>query len=141
MYNPVNVAVQSSQFLKQALYGILICTVLVTLYQSSHAPLYSTPVVFLCWFYALRVKHNHWSFLTSRHWRLFNGQFELAIGKKEAEPVDVIVQYVRPSFIILKFNLDGRWQWDILLQQNCEYEGFRQLKAMLKIQQQSLQEK
>jgi hypothetical protein len=114
--------------------------VIVTLYQTSHAPIYAIPIIFVCGFYGIRLQQNHWTFLKLRRWQLFNGKFSLEFEQHPSHKVEVIPVYVRPHFIILKYKRDQTHDWDILLQRDCEHEGFRQLKAMLKIQQQSLQE-
>lgn len=137
MYNPVNVTVQPSSVLKKALYGLLICTVAITLYQTSHALYYSLPVLAAAAWYARKLIRKELPFLKRRHWRLFNDEFELQFHDDASEKLNVLVEYVRPSFVVLKFHRDNAWHWDIVLQKDCEAEPFRQFKAMLKLKQQA----
>ena len=139
MYNPVNVTAQPSSILKKALYGLLICTVVIALYQTSHALLYSLPILVACLWYGRKLHGNQLPFLKTRHWRLFNDEFELQLEDGTSHhKLAVEIEYVRPTFVVFKYKVASKWHWEILLQRDCEPEGFRQLKAMLKMKQQSL---
>lgn len=135
MYNPVNVTVQPSFFIKWALYALTSVTGLIAFLQTLHATLYGLPIYIACLWYVFKIRRRDFYFLKLRHWRLLNGQFSLQIDDlAPMENVMVDVLYVRPTFVILNIHMDGHWQRDIVLERDCDAECFRQFKAMLNLQ-------
>ena len=116
------------------LWALLVTAVFVTLLNTRHVLIFSIPVLLLCAWYGYRVLKNDWPFLKNRQWRLFNGRFTLQYdGRAEFKHLKVEPVYIRPNFVVLKFQIEKTWYWDILLKPNCDSEGFRQLKASLTV--------
>jgi len=135
VYNPVDVTVQPSFFIKWVLYALTSVTGLIAFLQTLHAPLYGLPIYIACLWYVSKIRCRDFYFLKLRHWRLLNGQFSLQIDDlAPMENVMVDVLYVRPTFVVLNIHMDGYWQRDIVLERDCDAECFRQFKAMLNLQ-------
>lgn len=92
-------------------------------------------------FYFRKLWRRELIFLQPRQWQFFNGQARLK-QSHDWVSVDVLVQQVWPSCVMLKYKTNSKsqapnkWHRDIIMYDACEAESFRQLIALMRTEYQ-----
>ena len=144
MYAALKLAVQPSAALKQFHYLVhagLLLACLHSLYISGVIVLLIVlPLLFIQWHFLKKLQQRAFIYFQSRQWCFDLNRVELEIQghKKQVEfrPVHIFNRFViiqfKESDIPFKW-WQSQWRWDVITQQDCQIESFRQFKAMLRM--------
>lgn len=139
MYNPVNARVSPSRFLTNSQYGVHVVLLVVSL-ASIPAVFYHylLPLFVVQAWHFHRLYQGRLLYLQTRHWRFHNGQWTLQVlhgpvDGQVAQEVEVDLHHLWPSLAIFRFNLNGRWRWEIIYRDAVDAESFRQMRAVLNL--------
>ena len=103
--------------------------------------MYLTPIFIVQGLHILKLRKRKFLFLQHRQWRFLENKCFLTLTHKEPVEVPVILHQLWPSIIIFSFHLNGIKHWEIVYKDALIMEHFRQLKAILKLRQLTLQTK
>ncbi len=139
MYSPASFNLKPSRFLLLCQYGLHGLLAIVCLSTSFKFYVYLAPIFIAQGLHISKLRKRKFLFLQFRQWRFQDNNCFLTAPNKEPVEVPVILHQLWPSIIIFSFKLNGMKYWEVVYKDALIMEHFRQLKAIFKLRQLTLQ--
>lgn len=131
MYSLTNITVGPSKLLARIQICIVVSLVLAALSLSFANVLYALPILGLAVFKGVQFAKGHGPFNRPRYWSVVDGQWSVQLANEAPQSVNLQVHHIWPFVVIFRYELAGKWHWEMIYQDAIGAEDFRQLRAEL----------